>query len=297
MHPPKILHLPLSSPRHRWKGSRQRNAGIFLEESRVSGYSLLICRQSYWMQEPFPGRQIRYCITLALSASLSFLLIPRKFSAGRTSGRAIFVGLGQRLTLCFLTQKRRSGRASPSSRRGELGVRAWAPGRICRRSAEPPEEPPPPPPPRCPAALMGCGGGSLSGGPLGRVPAEGNLLSGTGGRPPAGRERGGGAGGRAGGGGGRRRWDGAMLGGRAQGQEKRRAGARRLGWERFVYCSGSSCARGFGNDRAIPTHPGFPVALREQWSSRRVGDADPLGVSAKRWVKATRLPFSGRESV
>lgn len=179
------------------------------------------------MQEPFPGRQIRYCITLALSASLSFLLIPRKFSAGRTSGRAIFGGLGQRLTLCFLTQKRRSGRASPSSRRGELGVRAWAPGRICRRAAEPPEEPPPPPP-RCPAALMGCGGGSLSGGPLGRVPAEGNLLSGTGGRPPAGRERGGGAGGRAGGGGGRGRWDGAMLGGRAQGGEKRGAGARRL---------------------------------------------------------------------
>lgn len=118
---------------------------------------------------------------------------------------------GERLTLCFLTQKRRSGRASPSSRRGELGVRAWAPGRICRGAAEPPEEPqPPPPPPRSPAALMGCGGGSLSGGPLGRVPAEGNLLSGTGGRPPAGRERGGGAGGRAGGGGGRGRWDGAM---------------------------------------------------------------------------------------
>lgn len=155
MHPPRILQLHLSPPRHRWKGSRQRNTGIFLEESRVSGYSLLICHESYWMQELFPGRQIRYCITLALSASLP----PHPYEVFRWqnqrtgnfggSGRASRGGGGRCLTLCFLTQKRRSGRASPSSRRGELGVSAWAPGRICRGAAEPPEEPqPPPPPPR-----------------------------------------------------------------------------------------------------------------------------------------------------
>lgn len=134
MHPPKILQLPLSPPRHRWKGSRQRNAGIFLEESRVSGYSLLICHESYWMQELFAGRQIRYCITLALSASLS----PHPYEVFRRQNRRTGDLGGSGASALPCASSRRSGGLGEHLPPAAGASWASEPGRRGASAAEPP---------------------------------------------------------------------------------------------------------------------------------------------------------------
>lgn len=289
MHPPKILQLPLSPARHRWKGSRQRNAAIFLYESRVPRYSLLICHESYWMQELFAGRQIRYCITLALSLS------PHPYEVFRRQNRrtGLFVGVGasaQRFPYLVLAhaeaavwasislqppgragrQRRSAGAHLPRSRRAARGAAAL---------------------PRCPHGLRR--GIAVRGSPR-PGPRRGELVERDRRASPS-RE---GAGRRSRGPGWRRGRAGEVGTERCSAEREGRSAELPLAGSlrALARCSGSS-VRGFLNDRALHSSPRFPAELRGAWSSRRVGDADPLGISAELWVKATRLPFIARESV